>query len=128
MQAWSSGVGCIGWGYVGFSRGALGFGHEQATSMGRSAGHMCCVIARLMPCRTVCGASEMDASFKEEKANMIEGDACKLRDSSGQFIGRLVQALLCDQQRGTCTQHNQVLCSQLAMRLSISPVCLKQRV
>jgi hypothetical protein len=31
------------------------------------------------------------------------------------------------QQRGTCTQHNQVLCSQLTMRLSISPVCYKQR-
>jgi hypothetical protein len=34
---------------------------------------------------------------------MTEGYACKLRDSSGQFIGRLVQALLCEQQRGTCT-------------------------
>jgi hypothetical protein len=32
----------------------------------------------------------------EEKANMTEGDACKLRDSSGQFIWRLVQALLCE--------------------------------
>jgi hypothetical protein len=32
-----------------------------------------------------------------------EGDACKLRDSSGQFIGCLVQDLLCEQQRGTCT-------------------------
>jgi hypothetical protein len=30
---------------------------------------------------------------------MTEGDACKLRDSSGQFIGRLVQALLYEQQR-----------------------------
>jgi hypothetical protein len=66
--------------------------------------------------------------IEEEKANTTEGDACKLRDSSGQFIWRLVQALLCEQQRGTCTQHNQVLCSQLTMRLSISPVCLKQRV
>jgi hypothetical protein len=36
--------------------------------------------------------------------------------------------LLCKQQHGTCTQHNQVLCSQLTMRLSISQVCLKQRV
>jgi hypothetical protein len=40
----------------------------------------------------------------------------------------LVQALLCERQRGTCIQHNQVLCSQLTMRLSISPVCLKQRI
>ena len=48
-------------------------------------------------------------------------------DSSGQFIGRLVRALLCERQRGTCTQHNQILCSQLTMRLSISPVCCKQR-
>jgi hypothetical protein len=39
----------------------------------------------------------------EEKANTTEGDACKLRDSSGQFIWRLVQALLCEQQHGTCT-------------------------
>jgi hypothetical protein len=66
---------------------------------------------------------------KEEKANTTEGDACKLRDSSGQFIWRLFfQALLCEQQCGTCTEHNQVLCSQLTMRLSILPVCLKQRV
>jgi hypothetical protein len=65
---------------------------------------------------------------KKKKANTTEGDACKLRDSSGQFIWRIVQALLCEQQRGTCIKHNQVLCSQLAMRLSISPVCLKQRV
>jgi hypothetical protein len=64
----------------------------------------------------------------EEKANTTEGDACKLRDNSGQFIGCLVQALLCEQQRGTCAQHNQVLCSQITMRLSISPVYLKQRV
>jgi hypothetical protein len=33
----------------------------------------------------------------EEKANTTEGDACKLRDSSRQFIWRLVQALLCEQ-------------------------------
>jgi hypothetical protein len=66
--------------------------------------------------------------YEEEKANTTEGNACKLRDSSGQFIWRLVQALLCEQQRGTCTQHNLVLYSQLTMRLSISPVCLKQRV
>jgi hypothetical protein len=32
------------------------------------------------------------------------------------------------QQRETCTQHNQELCSQLTMRLSISPVCCKQRI
>jgi hypothetical protein len=57
---------------------------------------------------------------------MTEGDACKLRDSSRQFIGRIVQALLCEQQHGTCTQHNQVLCFQLAMRLSISPVFLNK--
>jgi hypothetical protein len=44
-------------------------------------------------------------------------------DSSGQFIGRLVQALLCERQRGTWTQHNQILCSQLTMRLS-GGVCL----
>jgi hypothetical protein len=31
------------------------------------------------------------------------------------------------QQRKTCTQHKQILCSQLTMRLSISPVCCKQR-
>jgi hypothetical protein len=36
------------------------------------------------------------------------------------YMWRLVQALLCEQQRGTCTQHNQILGSQLAMRLSIS--------
>jgi hypothetical protein len=67
-------------------------------------------------------------SVRRRADNTTEGDACKLRDSSGQFIWRLVQALLCEQQRGICTQHNQILCSQLAMRLSISPVCLKQRV
>jgi hypothetical protein len=61
------------------------------------------------------------------KSQMSEGDACKLRDSSEQFIRRLVQALLCERQRGTCTQHNQILCPQLTMRLSISLVCLKQR-
>jgi hypothetical protein len=49
-------------------------------------------------------------------------------DSSGQFIRHLVQALLCKRQCGTCTQHNEILCSQLTMRLSVSPVCLKQRV
>jgi hypothetical protein len=31
------------------------------------------------------------------------------------------------EQRGTCTQHNQILCSQLTMRLSIWRVCCKQR-
>jgi hypothetical protein len=31
-------------------------------------------------------------------------------------------------QRETCTQHNQELCSQLTMSLSISPVCYKQRI
>jgi hypothetical protein len=64
----------------------------------------------------------------EEKANTTKGDACKLRDSSGQFIWCLIQALPCEQQCGTYTQPNRVLCSQLTMRLSISPVCLKQRV
>jgi hypothetical protein len=40
------------------------------------------------------------------KSQTQEGDACWLRDSSGQFIRRLVQVLLCKQQRETCTQHN----------------------
>jgi hypothetical protein len=42
-------------------------------------------------------------SIEEEKANTTEGDACKLHDSSGQFIWRLVQALLCEQQHGNNT-------------------------
>jgi hypothetical protein len=42
-------------------------------------------------------------------------------------LKKVMLALLCQLQRGTCTQHNQILCSQLTMRLSISPVCCKQR-
>jgi hypothetical protein len=63
------------------------------------------------------------------ESQTLEGDAYYLRDSSGQFIRRLVQGFaLRQQQRGTCTQHNQELCSHLMMRLSISPVCCKQRI
>jgi hypothetical protein len=36
-------------------------------------------------------------SIKRRADSTTEGDACKLRDSSGQFIRRLVQALLCEQ-------------------------------
>jgi hypothetical protein len=32
----------------------------------------------------------------QEKVNTPEGDACKLRDGSEQFIRRLIQALLCE--------------------------------
>jgi hypothetical protein len=63
------------------------------------------------------------------KSQMSEGDVCWLRDSSGQFIRCLVQCFtLHQQQYGTWTQHNQELCSQLMMRLSISSVCYKQRI
>jgi hypothetical protein len=60
MQMRDAGVSWIGQGYVGFSRGAFGFGHEQAMSMGRCAGRVCCVNARSMPCITVCGARGED--------------------------------------------------------------------
>jgi hypothetical protein len=88
MQAWSSGVGCIGRGYVGFSRGVLDFGHEQATSMGRSAGRVCCVIAHLMPCRTVYGASEMDACTNGNAVHAlgIHG-ACSTGSERGRLRG-----------------------------------------
>jgi hypothetical protein len=65
----------------------------------------------------------------QEKKEPNDWRWCPLAcDSSGQFIWCLVQALLCERQRGTCTQYNQILCSQLTMRLSISPVYMKQRV
>jgi hypothetical protein len=48
-----------------------------------------------------------------EERQTTEGDACKLRDSSGQFIGRLDQALLCEQQRGTCTHTTKYFVSNL---------------
>jgi hypothetical protein len=40
----------------------------------------------------------------------------------------LVCGWRCQQQRGTCTQHNQATLPQLTVRLSISPVCWKQRI
>jgi hypothetical protein len=52
-------------------------------------------------------------SIRRRADNMTEGDACKLRDSSGQFIGRLVQDLLCEQQRGTCTHTTKYFVSNL---------------
>jgi hypothetical protein len=88
MQAWSSGVGCIGRGYVGFSRGAFGFGHEQATSMGSSVGRVCGVIARLMPCRTVCGASEMDACTNGNAVHALGvHGACSTGSERGRLRG-----------------------------------------
>jgi hypothetical protein len=44
----------------GFSLGAHDFGHEQDTSRRRRARRACRVSVRLMPCRTVQGAREMD--------------------------------------------------------------------
>jgi hypothetical protein len=41
-----------------------------------------------------------------EERQTTEGDAYKPRDSSGQFIGCLIQALLCEQQCGTCTKQS----------------------
>jgi hypothetical protein len=40
----------------------------------------------------------------------------------------LVDSSLASSNAEPAHTHNQLLCSQLAMRLSISPVCLKQRV
>jgi hypothetical protein len=48
-------------------------------------------------------------------------------DSSRQFIYGASSKLCLLTATWNLHTHNQVLCSQLAMRLSISPVCLKQR-
>jgi hypothetical protein len=41
---------------------------------------------------------------------------------------QLMARCRCQQQRGTCTQHNQTTLPQLTVRLSISPVWWKQRI
>jgi hypothetical protein len=48
-------------------------------------------------------------------------------DSSRQFIRRLVQCFALPAATRNMQTHNQILCSQLTIRLSISPVCCKQR-
>jgi hypothetical protein len=88
MQAWSSGVGCIDRGYVGFSRGALGFGHEQDTSRHRRARRLCRMSECSMPCRTVQSASEMDVHtlWNALHALCVHG-ACSTRSERGRLRG-----------------------------------------
>jgi hypothetical protein len=44
------------------------------------------------------------------------------------YVAPYLGLALYQQQRGTCTQHNQSTLPQLAVRLAISPVCCKQRI
>jgi hypothetical protein len=63
------------------------------------------------------------------KKQLPKVGASWLGDSSRQFVyGAYLGVALRQQQRGTCTQHNQRTLPQLAVRLSISPVCCKQRI
>jgi hypothetical protein len=64
------------------------------------------------------------------KNQLPKVDANWLGDSSRQInIWRLIWGIaLHQQQRGTCTQRNQSTLPQLTVRLSISPICCKQRI
>jgi hypothetical protein len=63
------------------------------------------------------------------KKQLPKVDASWLGDDSRQFVyGAYLGVALRQQQRGTCTQHNQSTLPQLAVRLSISPVWCKQRI
>jgi hypothetical protein len=64
-----------------------------------------------------------------EERQTTEGDADWLNSTPTRApFMTLVDASSASSNAEPAHTHNQILCLQLAMRLSISPVCLKQRV
>jgi hypothetical protein len=56
--------------------------------MGRSVGRVCCVNARSMPCRTVCGARGEDVCMSRNAVHALGvHGACSTRSERGQLRG-----------------------------------------
>jgi hypothetical protein len=78
---------CIGRGLVGFSPGVHGLGHgHDMEGLGRAGRGVHCV-ARLVPCRFVCGAEEMGMCTSQNTSGVLGGQSMHGHEQGAVGVG-----------------------------------------